>query len=298
MTSLLNIKLNPDVKCRVWVLDDQKTFKGYYEKYGDEIAERYENGDVIILPNISLDCDLEFLQNVKLPSETKKFGTANGIDRDIMIRRGNIVGWNPTHPLGMYQAPSDHKLYLYHQIVEINSQLRIGVRQLFPRYFRLFDGNITWRFTPTRDEPMHLDGYFHLTKGRLLNRAHVKFFINMDSAPRIWRVSHGLKHIVSNCFDPRLEGLPSTLNDLNLHVCHSNILGEFPYHHIEWPQLSLILADGESVTHQVLYGNRAIGGDFIVPEQDLLDARGSTERRLTDWLQTREKNKAYLSTQA
>src|SRR3546814_5215144 len=48
------------------------------------------------------------------------------------------------------------KIYLHEQLRALFSIIRKDLPVLFPHY-RILDGNITTRFVPTRDEPMHLD---------------------------------------------------------------------------------------------------------------------------------------------
>ena len=155
----LKIERASGVMSDLWVLDRQESFGEYYARYGDEIASQYERGTVIVVPFMPIHCDLKFLQSVTFPHSMKKIGVSNGIDRDLLVRKVDEVTWNLKHVLNQGLGAGTKTLYLYDQIVHVNQQIRIGLRQLFPRYFGMHELNLTWRFTPTENEVMHYDGY-------------------------------------------------------------------------------------------------------------------------------------------
>src|SRR5204863_476495 len=90
--------------------------------------------------------------------------------------------------------------------------LRTGLRILFPRYYSLQEGNITWRLTETSEEGLHLD-YFDQgapIRPDFKARHRVKIFINVDSEARRWRVSHDLPEALKRCrvaVRPRAPGV-------------------------------------------------------------------------------------------
>jgi hypothetical protein len=174
--------------------------------------------------------------------------------------------------------------------VQVNQQIRLGLHQLFPRYFAMREGNMTWRFTPSENEVMHYDSYGS-EKGKHIKDMRIKFFVNLDAQPRIWRVSHHLSHMLANCFDPRLAeiGTTTTLNDITRIIGTTDVLFEEPAHRIEWPALAAVFANGDIISHELVYGHRAVGGDFSVKSEDMLHPELQAERQLPSWLAARER---------
>lgn len=290
----LKVELTPGAMTDIWVLERQPTFEQYYTRYGDEIAERYERGTVIVVPFLPIQCDLEFLQSVTFPKSMKKAGVVNGLDRDLLTRNADEVGWNPQHVLNQALGAGPKTLYLYDQIVHVNQQVRIGLRQLFPRYFGLKELNLTWRFTQTENEVMHYDGYPSQGLNKAMHWLRIKFFINVDSLPRVWRVSHHLSHVLTTCFDPRLDPMPTDINTVNTLIGTTDVLFKEPAHRIEWPAMAAVFANGDATAHEVVFGRRAIGGDFAVPTQEMLLPEHQLERQLPKWLDARERARQGL----
>jgi hypothetical protein len=265
---------SPEVEDYIVVLDHHKTALDYQATYGDRIAEAYENQKLILLPSIRVDADLEFLNALTFPPQFKKISSGDGLGSSIMQRDGKRISRDPRHPINIIIEDQGLAVYANHQITSVFEQLRLIIRQLFPAYRSMREGALTWRFSETRDENMHYD-YFD-QDSRFYSRQHrVKFFINLDDAPRTWHLTHRIDRILRDHREIFPETLPYHLNDVASIASSWPKLQDLPYHELRFPQLSIVLGNAESIGHGVKYGNRVIGGEFFVPPEEMLNPRKS-----------------------
>ena len=146
---------------------------------------------------------------------------------------------------------------------------------LFPSYHSLQDVNITWRLTETHEEGMHLD-YFDggaptMPGAKLAHR--VKIFINVDSEPRRWRTSFDLPGVLDKCREQLPTEMPDDLNVVNMVIDKVGVLKNLPFHNLAYPTMSAVICNGEAVAHEVIYGQRTVGAEFMCYQHDMLDPK-------------------------
>ena len=83
------IRRNPAVPDNIFELEPQNLMSNYARVYGDEIARRYEDLNIIYFPYFPITLDLEFLHSISLPPKFKKLGTRDGIEKSLFARDGN-----------------------------------------------------------------------------------------------------------------------------------------------------------------------------------------------------------------
>ena len=281
------IERHPDLPDMFLVLERMETVGDYARAYGDRLAEHYEKLGAIVIPHLPIDFDLAFLQQLEFPREWKKVGTLNGIDQPVIVRNGKQIAPDTLHPLVQILKEIPLAVYVQSQIARFNNQLRGALRVLFPRYYSLEKNvNITWRLSETRDEGMHLDVF---DNGRPMNAAlrslhRVKIFVNIDSAPRRWRVSYDLPRLLKHCRDQLPDELPDDVNVLNNVLDKIGVLDDLPAHQLAYPTLSAVIVNAEAVAHEVVFGHRMVAGEFICDSADMLDPSRSTHACLGRWL--------------
>jgi len=281
------IERDPGLQDPFLILEREERVGDYARSHGDALAEHYEQLGAILIPHLPIDFDLEFLQQVTFPPRWKKVGTLNGIDRPVMLRSGGQIVPDAAHPLIAILGDVSSAIYLQSQIARFNAQLRIALRALFPRYYSLENYfNITWRLTETRDEGMHLDVF---DQGRPMSPAardqhRVKIFVNIDSEPRRWRVSHTLPELLKRCRSELPDELPDDVNVLNSVLDKIGVLDDLPAHRVAYPTMSAIIVNAEAVAHEVVYGRRMVAGEFICSRADMLDPSRQTQACLRRWL--------------
>ncbi|MBM3512833.1 MAG: hypothetical protein FJX59_03870 [Alphaproteobacteria bacterium] len=280
------IEKHADVPDNFFVLDRHETFGDYARTYGDDLARRYENYDIIYFPHFPLPIDLPMLQSFEIPAAYPKIGTRNGIDADLFVRVEQSLKFDHNHVLFRIFRDEYMTGYLQTQIKSVNACIDSALRVLFPKYYWLFCGNLTWRFTDTPAGDLHIDVFQNgLPLVESDNRLHrIKVFINIDLEPRRWRTSFTLPEILA-----RYRGrLPATLpRDRNV-IAHilskGNLLRDAPAHAVAYPQLSAIAVNAEAVAHQVLGGKRMIAAEYQCEQRDMLDPSKLTHAQVPNWL--------------
>ena len=176
--------------------------------------------------------------------------------------------------------------YLQHQIRACNDQVREALRVLFPRYYLLFCGNITWRMTDTPKYIMHID-HFHQGDSTVEQLSHIhkiKIFINIDVEPRQWHTSLTLPEILVRYQRQLSTSLPVDRNLIAWRCADRDLLKEAPGHALAYPTLSAVIVNADVVSHQVLSGKRVIAGEFFCEQRDMLDPSKQPQMRLPGWL--------------
>ncbi len=281
------IELNKNVPDHFLVLERKENFGDYARKYGNSLAEHYENLGVIVVPFMPITFDAGLFQSLVFPIEWKKIGTQNGIEESVFHRDGTTLADKQDHPFRRLEMGTEWASYLQSQVASFNWQLRRGLQVLFPAYRSLQDVNITWRMTETIEEGMHLDVFGNgapTTKGAKL--AHrVKVFINIDSAPRRWRTSYDLPGVLGKCRGKLPAELPDDVNVVNDVIDKAGVLKDLPYHNLVYPPMSAVICNGEAVAHEVVYGQRTVGAEFMCYQQDMLDPGKHTHQCMRRWLE-------------
>jgi hypothetical protein len=268
------------------LLQRKESFAEYARAYGDAIADHYERNGVIIIPHLPLALDLDYLQNLVPLMEWRKMGTMNGIERSIIGRSKGGFVIREDHPLLAMFGSLNEALYFQRQVTAFNAGLRHGLAVLFPRYLSLQEANITWRLFETVEEGLHLDAF---AKGaplppqaRSLHR--LKLFINIDAEPRRWRTSYDLAGVLRAARGVLPDELPNDLNVVNDLIDRFRALDDLPCHRIAYPTLSAVLANGETVAHEVVYGRRVVAGEFFCQRSDMLSPARHSHACLERWL--------------
>lgn len=281
------IERHPALPDPFLVLEPKDSFGEYAHAYGDRIAEHYENRGVIVVPRVPIEFDREFFQQISFPEGWKKIGSANGIEKPVVIRDGATLRLDDRHPFVRAYKETGVAVYLQSQIASFNAQLRLGVATLFSRYHRLADANITWRLTETRAEGLHLDifdqGNPLLPRKRLEHR--VKVFVNIDAEPRRWRVSRDLPGILQAARSELPDALPDDINVVASVIDKVGALDGAEAHEVAYPTMSAVIVNAEVVSHEVVFGRRMVAGEFLTRRDDLLDPARHTHDLLRGWLE-------------
>lgn len=275
----LVVERHPEIDNNIVVLDRHDSIPDYVKAYGDRLSEWYEDHNAIVIPNWPLTLDLAFLQSIAMPAPYKKIGSVNGIDGPLFKRKeGKFVGINPLLGLNMEMM---EKIYLRDQIQMAFHQIRLDIARLFGGY-RLLEANMTFRCVPTRDEGMHLDTFTNADPSPM---HRLKFFLNIDSENREWQTSYSLPRALE-VYRNLLGDLPAGIsrNDLN-HALNAKLKDILPRHRISYPTLSCVIANGETVFHEVTYGNRMIAGELFTPVETMRTPDKFIGRQVADTLQ-------------
>ena len=283
---------NPLLPDNLWELDRHNSFGDYARAYGDEIARHYENREVIAIPYFPLDFDLALFQRMIFPKRHFKIGTANGLDRNLYIRKDLDCDIDPTHPL--FQIFADPKMvaYVQAQIRSVNDQIRSALKVLFPKYYSMAEMNITWLLTETGhlaqsgNLGMHMDTFDEGKKisPREGRSQRIKLFINIDTEPRLWSTSFTMPEVLKRYRDVLPSTLPADANNVAHVLTNSGVFESVPVHNISIPPLAAVMCDAQFISHTIRYGRRMIAAEFSCDENDLLDPAQNSHRQVSDWL--------------
>ena len=282
------IERNPDLPDNILLLEPKPSFGEYARAYGDRLAEHYESNGVIVVPSVPIAFDAEYFQGISFTEDLKKsLGTVNGIEKSTITRDGKDFTVNESHPFVQLFGDVLVATYVQRQVAAFNARLRQGLSILFPRYLSLEEANITWRLTETYEEGLHVDVF---AKGAPLPPAarslhRLKVFINIDSVPRRWRTSLDLAGVLRACRGTLPDELPDDLNVVNDIVDKFDVLSSLPCHHIAYPTMSAVIANGETVSHEVVWGQRLVAGEFFCRAEDMLNPDKHSHRNLRRWLE-------------
>ena len=278
------ITLNPALPNRFMVLEPLKSFADYARAYGDNLARHYEDNGIIIVPKVPIDLDCELINGYVFADVVPKLSNTA---RPLYVRQGQNLLADSVHPL-LVATRGNLILatYLQAQFATFNFQFACGLQLLFPRYRLSADPSFLWRLTLTENAGQHLDVF---AGGRpwpadQFRRQRLKAFINIDFAPRHWRVTHDVPGVLAAGHGLLPRTLPADPNVLNDVINRSGILGRLPWHDLNFPHLSMVIANAETVAHEVVFGRRAVSYETTFATDDMIDPKKSSHYLVGNWL--------------
>ena len=221
------------------------------------LMEDYVAEKCILLRGASIDYDRAFVGSMKFPPTWffKKF-PSHALERPKPLERDPVK-----QDLCRQLFGGDSGLFRKFE-AEVRA-FNAGVRGLLGellRHHKVTAGDIIWRHTETRVENLHFD----IDDGAA-DFESVRFYLNMDDAPRIWHTSHPLSRLLDAGYNElglqAFEGQP--LERL-LQVLSQRLFGnwasrgreQFPRHMVLFEPGDIWICDGRTVPHQVIYGRR------------------------------------------
>ena len=221
------------------------------------LMEDYVGEKCILLRNIAIDYDRDFIRGVDFPQtwSFKKFASR-------VVETPADVGDDPAkQELARDIFGGDNGAYrkFEEEVRRVNGGMRAAIDEVL-RHHKVTKRDIVWRHTETRVENLHFDidkdaGQFE----------PVRFYYNMDDVPRIWHTTHGLSTLLAHYYDElHLETLADAPLERLLHVLSVRLFGnwqsrgreQFPRHMALFEPGDLWIVDGRTVPHQVIYGRR------------------------------------------
>lgn len=227
--------------------------------------DHYQDNGVILLDDCGLDYDREFIHRLTFPPDWKKFGTVNDLTiPPVVFDQGQFR--RTQNPLCALIKEDAMLLKTYSELLRLELGFKLLVLDLFPTYRNILWVNCTFRFTKTENEPPHVDVF---NEGRPFSEEQklprVKFFMNVDSQPRIWNVGPTLPDVLKHSNGALGKSLPDDVNVLCNRVNNSGILSGAPTTRVEIPPRGIVFANGATVVHQVLFGQRMVALEGLVP---------------------------------
>ncbi len=279
------IEKNPNLPYNFFELQPHERIGDYGRAYGDEIARRYEHGDIIYIPQFPLPIDLAFFQALSVSDSIAKLGTGNGIEDGIFVRDKAEFRFDRNHVLYKICKTEGLAAYFQQQVRTCDDQIREALRILFPKYYSLFCGNITWRITDTPTSIMHIDHFNNRQPtpdyDSFLHK--IKLFINIDQDLRHWRTSYTLPEILARYRHELPPSLPINRNLIAWILADMDLLKDAPSHAIAFPTMSALIINADVASHQVISGKRVIAAEFFCEQRDMLEPNMHPQARMEGW---------------
>ena len=230
-----------------------------------EPTEHYLAHGAILLEDSGIAFDEEFVHRLTFPPEWKKFGTLNDMTvPPIVYAEGRFR--RTQNPLCRLIKEDWMLMKTYSELLRLETGFKLLVADLFPRFRHIEWANCTFRFTRTENEGPHVDTF---REGKPFPEEaklpRVKFFLNVDAQPRIWNVGPTLPDLLRASRGALGSALPGDLNVLCHAVNASGFLEGLEYARIEIPPRGIVFANGATVVHQVLFGQRMVALEGFVP---------------------------------
>lgn len=236
-----------------------------------KLVSYYEDEQVIVAEGRRIDFDKQFWSTISMPNERpyKKFKAIQFVQG---IRAGNNI--YPDIFADCFAGDRGRFDYFCQQLASIVVQIQDVLSTASPSY--RMEQRLTLRCAPTMNENLHFDVY-----DDEIPTHHMRLFVNLDSAHRIWTTSWRLSDVLQNrlCELPTehlTRELPGLLmKRLNFHVfggldSRYEERGE-PRHTVFFEPGEIWFVDSRKVSHQIFYGRRAISSESAVATESMED---------------------------
>jgi hypothetical protein len=244
-----------------------------------ELLKYYEAGKIILLKNSPISIDYALLNKLHLP-KGQRFQKLSY--KTLIYPRMYKTDIAKLMLMKFGRTPV---LYfkLRQEILRVTKKVRRFVRDVFKPY-RIQKESVSWRFTPTGPEPLHVD-WFRPTD----DLHYIRMFVNIDEEPRIWTVSHQLEELIARNYASaqlaQLGGCPSNsiierINHQVLNPVSYEPASETDRHVVEFAQGDVWLCETRINSHQIFSGRRLIATDFYVDPSSMLDPEQRVEARV------------------
>ena len=232
----------------------------------EDLSQYYLNFDFVVIDNFISQEDITYLQDSQIENKRNPM-VGREVPIQELLEKPDILFRNAESARVLkdaYQKISDLAFKRYglfnDNIVRkyFEGTLEENVKDQISVYFKPFD----------KPRPMHLDRY---------KEEPLRFFLNLDKDPRIWRTSYNQIEALSELAKkrsfgttsgldllteekdekPKRDGLNGKLNDQVLYDRKNN-KNITPYHELEIASGTLWICNSKRLSHQLVKGNRLL----------------------------------------
>jgi 3-deoxy-D-manno-oct-2-ulosonic acid (Kdo) hydroxylase len=267
--SVASIKLHPNV-ANFFIEMDWADSRGAVAEFSERMVRHYEAGDVILLKNAPFSIDYDLLNQVALPKGRRFQKLSDKFISYPKVYRSEVA----TFMLENFASRPLFYLKFRHEVRRVSHQVRDFLSTAFSRY-RLSKKGVSWRFTETGPESLHLD--FFKPKADV---DYLRLFINIDHQPRIWTMTHQVEELIERNYEKaglaELQNAPShqicqRLTDTVLKPLSLLPPDETDRHVVSFDQGDVWVCESRINSHQIFAGRRMIATDFYIDPTSLLD---------------------------
>ena len=287
---MAEIELNSNV-ADPFVRMDWQDDRGDPIGFRSALIRNYELGKVIVLENAPFHINFDVLNKVSLPCGRRFQKLSDKFFRAPKLHRADVRRL-------LYTAFGvDVTLYLAfsREVRRLSASLRGFARDVF-RPYRFLKLGVSWRFTSTGPEGLHVD-YFRNEE----DLHYLRIFMNVDHDARVWTLSHQLEELIRRYYDEailcQLADAPSNAvcSRLNKVVFdHVNALprGAMDRHVVRFAPGEVWLCETRLNSHEIYSGRRLVATDFYVDSGSMLDPSQRVDARVRRALEQRRHGAA------
>ena len=193
-----------------------------------DVAGLFDAGELIVFKSVRLS---HFTALSELPIHEvaihKKLKSKNALPP--------IKSFDSGHPLRVWASTLERAVEIQSMLRETEDEIRGLMQRWFPE--KKYGPEMhSWRYTVTKDEPLHFDVYAE----RVVS-AVIRIFVNLDTEPRIWDMGTVALSKDSGVYDP---GYRARIDDS-------------PVKRVSFDPGDVWIVDSRRVSHAIIYGRRA-----------------------------------------
>lgn len=269
---MAKIELNPKVENYLVEFDWSSVGQDGGPSYRD-IVGHYEAGDLVLLNNVPLGVDYDLLNRVHVPDDE---GFRKLSYKSLLYPKL----WKSKERRLLYDTFGlDLVTYLRFraEVQRLNARVLELTHNIFSSY-RFGKEQFSWRFLPTDlgIHPLHID-----TFGDNADVQYVRFFINLDKEPRVWRVSHRLDEVARQVYRrqdwSRHAALPAN-EFCAIASRHCYGLQDPDCHKVRFAQGDVWLCDTRKISHGVISGHRLMATHFWAEPDSMQEPSNRLDR--------------------
>ncbi len=256
---MVDVQLSPELVDPFVRMDAEEMTRAPRE-FSRRLVDAYESGHVIILENAPFRPDIDLLSRFRLPADPRFKRLSDAFFLRPALHRPQV-----RHAFREMFSPWTDYFAFRREVARLGREARRFISRAFAGY-RFSKENISWRFTPSGGEHMHLD-FFHSGE----DVQYVRMFINVDAEPRLWNVSWSLMDLVDRFYESaRLERFRDRSADALIECLTKEAFGwkenpgqdGEPRHGVTLDPGDVWLCDSRKVSHQLVRGNRLVSAKF------------------------------------
>lgn len=262
---MAEIKLNPKVANYI-VEIDWTAVGANGGPTREDIVRHYEGGDLVLLNNVPLGVDYDFLNRVVVPDHE---GSRKLSHKSFLYPKL----WNGNQRRLLYETFGLNLMTYWRfrsEVQRLNARVAELTREIFPAY-RFLKEQFSWRFLPTDlgVHPLHIDAF-----GSNEDLQYVRFFVNLDRQPRVWKVSHRLEEVAEQAYEREGWSRHADMPANEFCAVASRHCSDQPApdcHEVSFLQGDVWLCDTRKVSHGVVSGQRLLATHFWVDPHSMQD---------------------------
>ena len=230
-----------------------------------KIRYHYEKGDVVVVSDLKIDADYDFLSSVSPP-----FMSAVRKDKYVFSKKINSKNENRISKWNLFlEQVFAGNIEVYQnfksEVHRVEKQIDALVRTIF-RKESFSTEFISWKFQRVEGENMHIDNLACSN-----HSAQVRLFANLDTEPRLWSVGAHMRAYAERLFETaglgELADDPYSFNGRLSQAAFGSSLESCnePRHLVEFEPGEIWLANSSLVAHQVRKGRLLCTGHYEYP---------------------------------